>query len=191
MNKEFLVEIFRDMPTLRTERLTLRRMRPSDAADMYSYASRPETSEHLLWSPHKSIGYTKEYLKFINKRYAIGDFYDWAIVENASSRMIGTCGFTRIDIAHKKGEIGYVLNPDFQRKGYAPEAATEIIKFGFSALGLHRIEARFMVDNVASRKVTEKLGMTFEREERDSMLVKGRYRTIGIASILENEYKTR
>ena len=189
MNEKLIAEIFKNIPTVETERLTLRRIKISDAEDVFAYASRPETSKYLLWYPHEDIHYTKKYLKLIDKRYSQGAFYDWAVVDKESGKMIGTCGFTKIDAAHDRGEIGYVLNPDFHRKGLAPEAAEAVLRFGFEILGLHRIEVRFMIENTASRKVSEKIGMTFEGEERESMLVKGHYRTIGISSILKNEFK--
>ena len=105
--------------------------------------------------------------------------------------MIGTCGFTRIDFPHNCGELGYVLNPDYHKKGYATEAAKRVLCFGFEVLELHRIEAKFMQGNDASLHVMEKLGMQFEGYRRDAMLVKGRYRTIGVCAILKNEFQTK
>lgn len=188
MRKESIFITFSNMPVLETERLVLRRMRPSDAADMYDYASRAEVTEYLLWSPHPSVRYTADYLKYIKSRYAIGDFYDWAVTEKSSGRMIGTCGFTKFDLPHNCGEIGYVLNPDFHGNGYATEAASRVMEFGFLELGLHRIEAKFIQGNDASLRVMEKLGMTFEGYRRDGMLVKKKYRTIGISAILIEEW---
>ena len=105
--------------------------------------------------------------------------------------MIGTCGFTKFDFPHDSCEIGYVLNPDFHGKGYATEAAECVADFGFFSLGAHRIEARFMQGNDASLRVMERLGMTFEGYRRESMLVKGKYRTIGTCAILREEWKSR
>jgi ribosomal-protein-alanine N-acetyltransferase len=103
--------------------------------------------------------------------------------------MIGTCGFTNIYPQHDSAEIGYVINPAYRGKGIAVEAAMRVIDFGFSELGLNRIEAKYIVGNDASRRVMEKLGMSFEGVMRSSMLVKDRYRDIGVFSILKNEFK--
>ena len=188
MKREAVCQIFSHMPAIRTERLLLRPMHVTDAADMFEYASREEVTEFLLWSPHRTLSYTRDYLRYIEDRYAIGDFYDWAVTLADSGKMVGTCGFTRIDLPHNSGEIGYVLNPDFHHNGYAAEAARAILKFGFEELGLHRLEARFMQGNDASLKLMEKLGMTFEGFHKDAMFVKGRYRTIGVAAILKDEF---
>ncbi len=187
MKKETLYRIFSHIPTLETARLLLRPLCVADADDMYRYAQRADVTEYLLWSPHPSASYTRDYLAYIEERYAMGDFYDWAIVEKESGRMIGTCGFTAVDAPHNVGEIGYVLSPEYHGKGYATEAAARVLRFGFETLSLHRIEAKFMQGNDASLHVMEKLGMRFEGYRRDGMLVKGRYRTIGICALLEQD----
>lgn len=187
MKKEKVYKLFSNIPTLKTERLSLRAMHPIDAEDMYDYARQGEVTEFLLWEAHPSVAYTKQYLGYIQSRYALGDFYDWAVIEHESRRMIGTCGFTRIDTVNNMAEIGYVLNPDFWGRGYATEAVGRVIEFAFSELGVHRVEARFMEGNQASLRVMEKLGMTFEGYHKDAIFVKGKYRTVGYCSLIKEE----
>ncbi|MBE6596943.1 MAG: GNAT family N-acetyltransferase [Ruminococcaceae bacterium] len=189
MRREAVLKIFSEIPTLSTERLTLRALCPVDAEDMFEYSRRGDLTEYLLWSPHESLAYTREYLKYVGTRYAVGDFYDWAVVLRESGKMIGTCGFTRIDTVNEWGEIGYVLNPDYHGRGYATEAARAVLDFGFRRVGLHRVEARFMEGNSHSESVMKRLGMSFEGYERESIFVKGRYRTVGKYAILAEEYK--
>ena len=133
----------------------------------------------------------QDYLRYLATRYAAGTFYDWGVILKQNGRMIGTCGFTTIDCAHDAAEIGYVLNPDYHGMGIATEAVEAVLAFGFDKLLLHRIEARFMEGNDASLRVMEKVGMRFEGWRRESMLVKGSYRTIGYSSILFDEYAKR
>lgn len=185
MRKEAIYKIFSSMPTLSAKRIALRPMHSIDAEDMYDYAKREEVTKYLLWSPHPSVSYTRDYLRYIEGRYALGDFYDWAIIDLESRRMIGTCGFTKIHTDHDVGEIGYVLHPDFWGKGYAVEAASCVMDFGFETLGLHRIEARFMKGNDASLRVMEKLGMSFEGYHVDEIFVKGEYKTVGVCALVK------
>ena len=188
MKKESIHEIFTAIPTLKLERVTLRALHPIDAEDMFDYAKRDDVTRFLLWSPHPDLNYTKQYLTYIHDRYTLGDFYDWAIIERESRRMIGTAGFAKIDAANRWAEIGYVLHPDFHGRGYGTEVARAVVAFGFEELGLHRISARFMQGNAPSLRVMEKLGMTFEGYRRDAMLVKGKYRTIGYCSLIYEEW---
>ena len=188
MKREEIYRIFSNIPTFNTERLTLRRMLVSDADDMYEYACRDSVTRYLTWKPHKSRDYTREYLQYIGTHYIIGDFFDWGVIHNRDDKFIGTCGFTRFDYNHNCGEIGYVLNPEYWGQGIALEAVREVMKFGFEVLGLNRIEAKFIEGNESSRRVMEKAGMTFEGYLRRAMLIKGEYKTIGIYSILSDEF---
>ena len=176
------------MPTLETERLILRRLETTDAPDMFDYAKREDVTSYLTWYPHKSEIVTEQYLAYISRLYRAGSFYDWAVVDKESKRMIGTCGFTRFDFKHDSGEIGYVLNPDFRGMGLIPEAAAAVMKFGFQDLLLNRIEAKHLTGNEASRRVMEKLGMTYEGVSRGAMLIKGKYRDVHTCAILKSEY---
>ncbi|MBQ9086406.1 MAG: GNAT family N-acetyltransferase [Clostridia bacterium] len=191
MKRQTLIKIFSDIPMLETPRLLLRKMKVSDAEDMFDYAKRPDVTAYLLWSPHTSRSYTEDYLRYLQSRYALGEFYDWAVVDRESGRMIGTCGFTHIDLAHRCGELGYVLNPDFHGHGLGTEAAERVLDFGFDRLELHRIEARFMRGNDVSLRVMEKLGMTFEGYRRDAMWVKQQYRTVGTCAVLADEHRRK
>ena len=123
MKRENVFHIFQKIPTIETERLTLRPMCVSDAQDMFEYARRADVTKYLTWCPHPSLSYTKEYLSYVEGHYAAGDFFDWALVECECGRMIGTCGFTRFHYAYDCAEIGYVINPAFWGRGYANKAS--------------------------------------------------------------------
>ena len=188
MKREAVYSIFSRIPTLETEHVTLRKLSMDDTDDMYEYACRADVTEYLTWSPHTDKAHTFDYLSYLQKRYKTGDFFDWAIVCRDTKKMIGTCGFTRFDFANNSAEIGYVINPEFKGKGIATEACDRVIRFGFENLALNRIECRFMVENSASRRVMEKNNMTFEGVRREGMLIKGKYRDIGVCSILRSEF---
>ena len=183
-----LGRIFSNIPTIKTERLILRKLAVSDCFDMYDYSRLKEVTEYLTWSPHHDIEYTKAYLKSLPHHYKTGAFYDWAIVLADSEKMIGTCGFTRFDLPNNSAEIGYVINPEYRGQGIAVEAAAAVLEYGFETLLLNRIEARYMNGNTASRRVMEKLGMTFEGIRRGALFVKGAYRDIGTCAILKDEF---
>ncbi len=188
MKKEALFRIFSHMPELETERLRLRAARVSDADDMYAYAKDPELTKYLLWRPHTDKNYTRAYLEYLAGRYRIGAHYEWVMVSKETGRMIGTCGFAKIDTANNCAELGYVLNPEYRGQGLVVEAARRVMEFGFSTLSFHRIEARYMIENAPSRRVMEKLGMRPEGVHRGAMLVKGLYRDIGVCAILRSEF---
>lgn len=191
MDREDIMRIFREPPTLFSDRIYLRRMLRRDADDMYEYSRNPEVTKYLLWEPHPDKVHTSRYLSYIQSRYRSGDFFDWAVIWKETDKMIGTCGFTRFNFDANSGEVGYVLNPGFWGFGIAPEAVLTVMRFGFYEIGLHRIEAKFMADNTRSLRVMEKLGMNYEGVARDSMFVKGRYVSVGTCAILRDDFIRR
>ncbi len=188
IKRALIYKIFTRMPEIKTERLILRRMKASDAPDMYEYASKSDVTEFLTWNPHPDELYTRDYLEYIGTRYRVGDFFDWAVTLKESGKMIGTCGFTSFDYTNDCAELGYVLNPKYRGMGIMPEALCAVMRFGFDTLSLHRAEAKFIEGNNASRRVMEKVGMKFEGIRREGMLIKGRFRNIGICAILRDEF---
>lgn len=182
-------DIFKNIPSLHTPRLILRRMQRFDIDDIFDYAHNPETSKFLLWYPHETKRDTGIYFKNVDKRYKAAEFYDWAIEERVSGRMIGTCGFTSINEIDRKAEIGYVINPRHKGKGYATEAVMRVLEFGFGELGFERIEARYMLGNDRSRRVMDKCYMRYEGIQRHAVFAKGRFFDIGICAVLASDFK--
>ena len=180
--------IAKGMPKLYTERLVLRRISKKDIRDIYEYSRLGESTKYLLWYPHLSIKDTKRNVKRLLKKYKKGSLYDYAVVLKDNGKMIGTCGFSRIEPLDDKAEIGYVINPSFQKNGYATEAVRRLIRFGFEELGLERIEARYIIGNDASCELMKRVNMTYEGVLRHAVLAKGKHRDVGVFSILSNEY---
>ena len=145
----------------------------------------------MLWSAHQSISNTREFIEIVLSKYKVGEYNDWAIVHKDTGKMIGTCGFTRIDEENCLAEIGYVLNPSFWGMGLATEAVERVLDFAFDVMKLNRIEAKFMFGNDASLAVMKKVGMKFEGYQRDAIYAKGKFRTVGVASILSREHKLK
>lgn len=188
MTKSRRLHVFKHIPTLRTSRLTLRRLNPSDYRDMYEYSCLPQVTEYLLWYPHENPNQTYRYLENLQISYKRGDFYDWAVVWNETGKMIGTCGFTSFDHEHARAEVGYVLNPSFWGMGIAAEAVMAAMEFAFTELDINRVEAHFIEGNDRSRRVMEKCGMAFEGMLQQYMLIKGYYRNVGICAITRDRY---
>ena len=190
MQKDQIVRIFTKIPTLTTERLTLRRLKPSDYRDMFEYACRPEVTKYLLWEPHNSSQRTYDYLAYLQTLYRKRDFYDWAVVTNDEKKMIGTCGFTTLDFSHNAAEVGYVLNPRYWGRGIATEAVRRVLDFAFRELNVRRVEAKYIIGNDASRRVMEKCGFTYEGTLRRAYrMYDNNLREVRCYSMLREEYE--
>jgi [ribosomal protein S5]-alanine N-acetyltransferase len=184
-------EVLRDLPTLETERLILRKMTFEDAEAIFAYASDPEVSRYTLWETHRSIEDSKAFLELeVSKRESGGE-PDWGILYKGDHRLVGTCGIISWEPHHARAEIGYALSREYWSRGLMPEAARAMIRFGFERMSLNRIEARCIAENVASARVMEKAEMTHEGTLRQRELIKGAYRDIEVYAILREELRGR
>ncbi|MBP3437429.1 MAG: GNAT family N-acetyltransferase [Clostridia bacterium] len=189
MKQKSIQEIFTHLPTLESERLLFRPILPEDAEDMYAYSCQENVTAYLLWEAHPDLPYTASYIQYLQERYALGDYYDWAIISKKEKKMIGTVGFTNIDCANNCAEIGYVIHPDYWGCGYATEAAKEILRFGFLTMGLSRISGVCMKENKASLRVMIKCGMQYEGTMRSAIVAKGRRRDVCVAAITREDFE--
>ena len=155
---------------------------------MFFYSRSEDVTRYLLWDAHPDAIYTEKYIDYLQERYAVGDFYDFAIEHKERGRMIGTVGFTSFDLPNRSAEVGYVISPDFWGKGIATEALTRVIAFGFEHCALARISAVCMRGNLASLRVMEKCGLKREGVLRSAVLAKGEMRDVHLCAITERDY---
>lgn len=144
--------------TLETERLVLRPLELSDCGEIYAkWAGDPRVNRFMLYPLYKSAEDGIEWLKSVN----LDDRrMDYGFVLKKSGELIGSGGIyyhDDKDIWH----IGYNLAYDFWGKGYATEAVSRIVEYARSRFAIGAIHGTFAVDNIGSRRVMEKLGMTY------------------------------
>jgi ribosomal-protein-alanine N-acetyltransferase len=184
-------EVLKDLPTLETDRLILRKMTPDDAEAVFAYASDPEVSRYVLWETHRSIEDSRTFLDLATSKYESGGEPDWGIVYKGDHHFVGTCGIVSWEPYHARAELGYALSRDYWGRGLMAEAVRAMISFGFKKMNLNRIEARCITENIASARVMEKAGMLYEGTLRQRELIKGEHRDMKVYSILRDEYGGR
>lgn len=101
------------------------------------------------------------FLRFYERFNGLGY---WAAVEKSTGEFVGWFGLRpHEDSPPDTLELSYRLRRSVWRKGYATEGARALIRKGFTELGMRRVQATTYEHNVASRRVMEKVSMTFER----------------------------
>lgn len=183
----FYQGIFAHLPVLETERLILRPMRMSDAQDLFSYASDPEVSRHVLWDTHESLSQSRRFLRAAIRQYRRGQPASFAITLRGSGRMIGTIGFMWVNTDYLSAEVGYSLSREYWNKGIMTEALRRVVAFGFDELRLNRIEAQHETDNPASGRVMAHVGMRPEGTLRQRIRNKGRFVDVALYAILRSD----
>ncbi|HEY8804259.1 MAG TPA: GNAT family N-acetyltransferase [Clostridium sp.] len=86
-----------------------------------------------------------------------------SVVDKEKKKVIGWCGLGSLDCNPEDIEIFYGLSSEYWGQGLATEAANAMLEYGFNTIGLKRIIAVVKPDNIASKKVIEKIGMKFEK----------------------------
>ena len=176
------------MPDLVTPRLRLRRLTMRDAQDIYRYSRDPEVARHVLWDPHRSIGDSRAYLRYMLRRYRSHEPASWGIEYLETGRIIGTIGFMWIQEDNNAAEVGYSLARDCWGKGIMTEALRAVLQYGFDEMNLNRIEAQHETTNPASGAVMRKCHMQHEGTLRSRLFNKGRYVDVELYAILRRDF---
>jgi RimJ/RimL family protein N-acetyltransferase len=145
--------------TITSARLLLRRPAPSDAAAIYEYGRDPEVARYMDWPTHTALADAAAYVGEAARRWESGEEYAWVITVPPDDRAIGGVGCR---VRGHAVDVGYVLARAHWRNGYAPEAARAVLEWASMLDDVHRIWATCDVDNAASARVLEKIGMTRE-----------------------------
>ena len=182
-------DYFSRLPIVETQRLILRKVRMSDAMDLYRYAKDPEVARHVLWDAHTSVFDTRAYIRFLQYQYRSGMPGSWGIVLKETGRIIGTIGYMSYHADNATVEVGYSLSRDHWGQGLMTEALAAVIDETFRTLELHRIEALHFTDNPASGRVMEKCGMQHEGHMRQRVNCKGVFRDVEMWGILRTDWK--
>jgi len=179
-----------DFRPLTGERVHLDILRPDDFDALYAIQSDPEVCRYLLYEP-RSRERVSEVLErdAAAIRLAGAEDYIQPAIRDASGQLIGTMYLKLTNIDDKTAEIGWLLDPRRQGKGYAREAAALTLDLAFGELGLHRVYAELDPRNGASVALCERLGMRHEAHFREHMWFKGDWADTGIYAILEHEWR--
>ena len=148
------------MQTITTRRLILRPFRDSDYDDLYEFLSQLENDEYEGY-PGITYENVKEHLK-----YRVGSEEYYAIELQASGKVIGNiyCGNRN----YENKEVGYIINRDYQKKGYGSEALSAVIANAF-AEGAHRVFAECDPLNERSWWLLEKVRLRREAHLRENI----------------------
>jgi [ribosomal protein S5]-alanine N-acetyltransferase len=178
-------------PELVTKRLRLRAPLPADAPALLAVLGDPEVTRYHNMPTLATLAEARAALERLAHRYVARDTIRWAIelVEPGESAMIGTVGLLRFDFEHRHADVGYEIARRWWNQGLATEAAAAVVRYGFTVLGFHRIEAGVLPGNDASVRVLQKLGFLEEGMRRDYAYFKGVFHSLRWFSLLETELR--
>lgn len=175
----------------RTARLILRPYSAEDLPHLTEMLGREDVCRYLPWPPMTPEEARAKLEQRLLQTHlgADGDALVPAAVEAASGRVVGEFMLSIRSTGHRQGEVGWIIHPDFQGRGFGTEGARAMLRVGFEDLGLHRIQAGADPRNVASLRVMERLGMRPEAHFVASEFIKGEWVDEVVFGLLESEWR--
>lgn len=175
-------------PVLMTERLILRELRYSDAADVLVFRGDPIVQKYDDPIIHTEAD-ARIFIDELHSEYENQEGISWAVTLKKQDVVIGAFGLHHWNQYHRRAEAGYGLAQSYWGQGIGSEALRAIIQFGFDQMNLNRIYARTIADNYESVKLLERLGFQHEGTQRKhSWEDDGTFHDSAIYGLLANEF---
>lgn len=166
---------FTPVPELYTDRLIIRRLEETDAADLFILRSDPDIMRYIPRPLAVSITDVTDFIRRINELTAANELINWGIALKEDNRIIGTIGFVRLSKENHRGEVGYMLQKEQQGQGILREALLRVLDYGFTDLCFHSIAAVVDPANMASIRLLERAGFHKEAHFREDCYYNGQF----------------
>lgn len=154
------------MPELHTARLVLRPLGPADLDAVHRYASDRALTRYMLFLPNETREETAAFLRDAAAQWEKEkpSAYEFGVL--LGDELIGAVSvYCDDELGENAGELGWVFRSEYQKRGYALEAARAVAGFARETLGLTRLVAHCDARNRPSARLMERLGMTLEDAE--------------------------
>ena len=159
---------------VRTPRLLLREFRDNDFDAVLAYSSDPAVTRYLFFGPRNEDS-TQEYLDELlqSQRERPRSRFELAVEECVTGQVIGACDLSLVE--PNVMDLGYMLASAAWGKGYATEIAQHLLDAAFEQLRIDQVISTVDVNNRASIRVLEKIGMRWEAIYRRHRRAKNRW----------------
>ncbi len=161
---------FQPFPEIKSTRLFLRKIQASDSKAILYLRSDKTINKFIERPENRKTKNISDAIKFINQLddYSTQEIaITWGITLKNNPEVIGTICLWNFSKNNKTAEVGYNLNPTYQKKGIMSEALKMIIDYGFKELKLHKIEAFTHTENERSKKLLENNGFLLNKSRKD------------------------
>lgn len=176
---------FTPFPVLETENLILRQIHQDDVNEVFELRSNAETMKYIPRPLAITIEDAQKFIETDTASIKKNEFLNWAVARKEDNKLLGMIGYFRLQPQNFRGEIGYMLNPDFHGKGIMKEAIDVVLKYGFEILGFHSIEAVIDPGNIGSEKLLQKSGFVKEAHFKENFFFNGEFLDTVIYSLLK------
>jgi RimJ/RimL family protein N-acetyltransferase len=178
-------------PVLDTPRLRLRALGDADVPALFAIFNDPEAMRYWARPAMTGVAEVEALLGEIRSYAAKATLFQWGIARREDDLVIGTVTLFRINLEHRRGELGYIVRRDLWGRGLATETLTAVVNHAFGTMGLHRLEADIDPRNASSIRLVERLGFKREGHLRERFFVAGEIQDSLIYGLLGADWSSR
>ena len=174
-------------PVLETDRLRLRPFRTADLKALHALYANADNLRYWGVDPSPSLDETRRMLRW-HLGYHPSQYVLWAVEEKKTRRLIGMINYHRRDRRERRVDVGWLIEPDQQGKGYMTEAGRALLRHLIDKLKVHKVEALIRADNKPSAALAQRLGFRLEGGPiRDRWWVGGQWRSVMLYGLVAGE----
>jgi ribosomal-protein-alanine N-acetyltransferase len=178
------------LPLLSGEAITLRELKRSDAPTLLAMLSTEEVSRFVSPPPTTVEGYER-FIEWTQRKRAAGELVCFGIVPRGMSAAVGIIQVRALDKRFDSAEWGFALGSPFWGNGMFIEGAGMALDFAFNEIGVHRMEARCVVENGRGNGALAKLGAVTEMRLPKSFEKNGTFYDQFLSVILDSDWEAR
>ena len=178
------------LPVLTGSMVTLRELRPSDAASLCALLTTEEVARFISPPPTTVEGFERFIAWTLRQRRA-GSYVCFAVTLDSTDTAIGIFQLRELEPGFGTAEWGFAIGSAYWGTGVFQDGADLMINFAFETVGVHRLEARAAVKNGRGNGALQKVGAVQEGLLRKSFLKNGEYLDQALWTILNDEWKPR
>ena len=177
-----------EAPEIETRRLRLRQMHASDEAAFHSVLSDKQVVDQTSWPLCATLPEARDVMNQMNSKVTNGSGLYWGIASKHDDQLIGYIGLTNFSNTELRSGSTFAIATGQWGLGYASEALVAAVSYGFTTVGLNRIQAYVFVDNPASAKVLSNSGFQLEGRHRDYFRDHRGFHDLELFAILHRDF---
>lgn len=174
-------------PILVTKRLRLRPFRGSDVKALHVLYGDADNLRYWSTPASPSLDATRRMMRW-HTVYRPANYVLWAVEENKSGKLIGMINYHHRNLREKRVDVGWLILPQHQGKGYMTEAGRALLRHLFDDLDVHKVEALILRANKPSAALARRLGFRLEGGPiRDRWSVGGKWHSVMLYGLIAGE----
>ncbi|WP_426108812.1 GNAT family N-acetyltransferase [Pseudomonas sp. TWR1-1-4] len=181
----------RELPQISTPRLLMRALENHQAKTLCTLANGPKIADNTASIPSPyTLETAQDFIEGMQAKFRSDGLLSLGVHVRDTGELIGIASL-RINAKHHYGHLGGWAAANARNLGYATEAATALMDYGFAELGLHRVGSQCFSRNKESARVMEKIGLQYEGCMRGAFLKNGVHEDMLVFATVREEWEFR